>query len=63
MSKKERMYQTLESSSVPLSKSDIHDLWPDIAISTISEELNQLVKSGRIKKIGSFKDAKYIRDE
>ena len=63
MSKKERIYQTLESSIVPLSKSDIHDLWPDIAISTISEELNQLVKSGRIKKIGSFKDAKYIRDE
>lgn len=63
MSKKERIYQTLESSIVPLSKSDIHDYWPDIAISTISEELNHLVKSGKIKKIGSYKNAKYFRVE
>lgn len=63
INKKERIYQTIESSIIPLSKLDIHDYWPDIALSTISEELNNLIKAGKIKKIGSYKNAKYIKNE
>lgn len=63
MNKKERIYETLSSSSIPLSKSDIHDIWPDISVNTISEELNLLLKLGKIQKLGSFKNAKYLKKE
>lgn len=61
LNKKERIWQTIETSHIPLSKSDIYDIWPDISINTIAEVLNRLLKSGKIHKIGKYKDAKYMK--
>lgn len=61
ISKKERIWLTIESSHKPLSKADIHEVWPDISVNTISEVLNTLLKSDKIYKIGKYKDAQYLK--
>ena len=49
----------LEQSFVPVAKSDISRKLPEISISTIERVLAQLIKDGRIEKIGDFKNARY----
>ncbi|MCQ2795930.1 MAG: Fic family protein [Bacilli bacterium] len=60
MSKKEIIKATLKQSLVPISKEEIHTLFPDISITTIEAELAKLQKTNEITKIGTFKNAKYI---
>ena len=60
MSKKEIIKATIKQSLVPISKEEIHSLFPDISITTIEVELANLQKTNQITKIGSFKNAKYI---
>ena len=57
--KKERIKMTIEKSLVPISRKDLMDLWPDIAVDTIKKVLVELQNEGVIQKIGKFKDAKY----
>lgn len=60
-SKKERIKITIEKSLVPLTRKEIHELWPDIALDTLKKALLELQNEGFIAKIGNFKDAKYIK--
>ena len=49
----------LAQSFVPISKNDISQKLPEISISTIERVLGQLMKDGKIEKIGDFKNARY----
>ena len=49
----------LEQSFVPVSKGDISRKLPEISISTIERVLGQLMRDGKIEKIGDFKNARY----
>lgn len=60
MSKKERIKETILKSLVPISRKGILELWPDIAIDTVKKSLIDLQNEGVIKKIGNFKNAKYV---
>lgn len=57
--KKERIKITIEKSLVPLSRKELMELWPDIAVDTIKKVLIELQNEGIIQKIGNFKNAKY----
>ena len=61
--KTDRIKETVLRSMTPVSRKDIELLWPDIAPDTIKKALIQLQNEGIIKKIGSFRDAKYVRNE
>lgn len=50
---------TIEKSLVPLSRKDLMELWPYIAVDTIKKILIDLQNEGTIQKIGNFKNAKY----
>ena len=57
--KKERIKITIEKSMIPLSRKELMELWPDIAVDTIKKVLIELQNEGIIQKIGNFKNAKY----
>ncbi len=59
--KKERIEQTVLTAFIPISKKEIHDLAPDISITTIEMVLSQMLKDGRINKIGTTKNCRYIK--
>ena len=47
---------------VPISKQDIAEKVPDISVKTIELVLSKMLKENKIKKIGSYKDARYMRN-
>ena len=49
------------NSLVPISKQEIAAKAQDISIKTVELVLGRLQKNGEIKKIGSFRDARYMR--
>ena len=59
--KSERVESILMSAIVPVSKQDIADKVPDISIKTIELVLSKMIKENKITKIGSYKDARYMR--
>ena len=59
--KNERVEAILFNSIVPLSKAEISELLHDISITTIELVLSNLLNEGKIRKIGSYKFAKYIK--
>lgn len=59
ISKKERIEQFVFSSVVPVSKADISDYLPDVSTTTIEKVLSDMLKEGKIEKIGSYKNARY----
>ncbi|MDL2312757.1 Fic family protein [Bacteroidales bacterium OttesenSCG-928-B11] len=61
VSKKERIEQTILNSLLPLSKREINYILPDVSITTIEIVISQMLKQEKIRKIGTFKDAKYIK--
>ncbi len=63
ITKKSRIESTVLSSLVPLSKSDICEIHPDISPTTVEAVLGAMVKDGRIKRIGSSRSTRYIRTE
>ncbi|MDR3306155.1 MAG: hypothetical protein LBS61_00520 [Endomicrobium sp.] len=46
---------------MPLPKKEINYVLPDVSTTTIENVLSIMVKSGKIKKVGKFKNAKYIK--
>ena len=63
VSKRERIEQTILNSLLPLSKREINYILPDISATTIEIIVSQMLKQGKIKKIGTFKNAKYIKND
>jgi Fic family protein len=62
VSKRERIEQTILNSLLPLGKQEINYILPDVSATTIEMVVAQMLKQGRIKKIGTFKNAKYIKN-
>ncbi len=62
ITKKARIEATLLNSLTPLSKSDLCQILPDISPSTVEAVLGSMVRDGRIKKLGSGRSSKYIRN-
>ncbi|MBQ3282125.1 MAG: Fic family protein [Eubacterium sp.] len=61
-SKSERVENVLSNAIVPVSKQDILDRLPDVSVKTVELVLSRMLKEGRIKKIGTFRDARYMRN-
>lgn len=59
--KGERIETVIMDSVVPMSKSDIQKLLPDISTTTIEAVLAKLLEENKIHKIGTFKNAKYLK--
>ncbi|HHT66912.1 MAG TPA: Fic family protein [Erysipelotrichaceae bacterium] len=59
--KSERIEVVVLDSIVPISKREIQELLPDVSITTIELVLAKLIKSNKIYKIGTYKDAKYLK--
>lgn len=59
--KSERIEFILDSTIVPITKKEIANKLPDVSIKTIELTLANLLKNKKIKKIGSYKDARYIK--
>ena len=45
-----------------MSKRDIMQKVPDISVKTVELVLGKLLKEKKIKKIGTYKDARYTRN-
>lgn len=60
--KSERVESILMGAIVPVSKQDIIDKLPDISVKTVELVLGRMLKDKKIKKIGTFKDARYMRN-
>lgn len=60
LKKTERIEQTVLNSVLPISKSDICDILPDISPTTVEAVLGKMVKTGSIKKIGQARATKYV---
>ena len=61
VNKKQRVEATVLNSLMPISKSDIVYILPDISATTIEAVLSAMVKSGTIKKIGANRSARYLK--
>ncbi|MBQ9274704.1 MAG: Fic family protein [Succinivibrio sp.] len=61
VSKHSRIEGTILNSPTPLSKSDIGQILPDVSATTIEAVLGQLVRAGKIRKIGAGRATRYLR--
>ena len=59
--KSERVEALLLNAIVPVSKSDILNKVPDISVKTVELVLRNMLKEGKIVKIGSYRDARYMK--
>ncbi len=59
--KSERVEGILMGAIVPVSKQDIINKVPDISVKTIELVLSKMLKEKKIRKIGTYKDARYQR--
>jgi Fic family protein len=61
--KSERVESILLGAIVPISKQDIMEKVPDISVKTVELVLGKMLKEKKIKKIGTYKDARYTRND
>ena len=61
--KSERVEYILYSAIVPISKQDIIEKLPDVSVKTVELVLSKMIKENKIKKIGTYKDARYLRND
>lgn len=59
--KSERIEALLLNAIVPVSKSDILDKVPDISVKTVELVLRNMLKEEKIVKIGSYRNARYMK--
>ena len=60
LKKNERIEQTVLNSVLPVSKTEICEILPDVSVTTIEATLGKLVKEGKVKKIGQSRSTKYV---
>ncbi len=60
--KSERVENILMGAIVPVSKQDIIAKLPDVSVKTVELVLGKMLKDKKIKKIGTYKDARYMRN-
>ena len=61
--KSERVESILLGAIVPISKQDIMQKVPDISVKTVELVLGKMLREKKIKKIGTYKDARYTRND
>lgn len=61
ITKIDRIKETILNSTKPIGRQEIMMLWPDISLSTLEKTLTELQKQGIIIKVGSYRNAKYIK--
>ena len=61
ITKKVRVETTVLNSLTPISKAEICKILPDVSPTTVEAVLGAMVKSGRIKRMGSHRLAKYMK--
>ena len=59
--KKSRIESTVLNAFTPLSKADICGILPDVSPTTVEAVLGEMVRSGRVRKLGAGRASKYIR--
>lgn len=62
ITKKQRIEVTVLNSLTPISKSDICKILPDVSPTTVEAVLGSMIKDGRIKRIGSARNTRYIKN-
>lgn len=62
VSKKKRITATVLNSFTPLGKKDVCAILPDVSPTTVELVLGQLVREGRIRKIGSGRATVYLKN-
>lgn len=62
ISKFTRIEATVLNSLVPISKKEICEILPDVSPTTVEAVLNKMIKKGDIIKVGTTKNAKYLRN-
>ena len=60
--KSQRVESILMGAIVPISKQEILSKVPDISVKTVELVLGKMIKEHRIIKIGTFKDARYMKN-
>ena len=60
-SKSERVENIVLNAVVPISKQEILKKLPDVSVKTAEIVLSRLLKENKIQKIGSYKDARYMK--
>lgn len=63
ITKKSRIEATILNSLTPISKAEICNILPDVSPTTVEAVLGDMVKNGRITRIGNSKATKYIRND
>ena len=62
VTKQARIEATVLNSLTPVSKSEIGKILPDVSAATIEAVLGRMVRDGVVRKIGSGRSTKYIRE-
>ena len=60
LSKAERVEETIKTTLGKITKEEIHEMWPDISYNTIELELSNLLKEGKIEKVGTTNAVSYF---
>ena len=63
ITKKARREATVLNSLTPLSKTEICDILPDVSPTTVEAVLGTMVRQGAVRKIGTSRNVKYIRND
>lgn len=63
ITKKARIEATVLNSLIPISKSEICNILPDVSPTTVEAVLGEMVKDGKIIRIGNSKGSKYMRND
>ena len=61
MGQMDRVREMVMNSVLPVSKSDLSSMMPDVSVTTIEAVLGEMVREGIIRKIGGNRNARYIR--
>ncbi len=59
--KKSRIESTVLNAFTPLSKADIRGILPDVSPTTVEAVLGEMVRGGRVRRLGAGRASKYIR--
>lgn len=62
VSKKRRVEEAIKNAFLPISKKELCSLLPDVSATTIEQVLGSMIKNGSVRKIGSTRNARYIKN-
>ncbi len=61
MGKMDRVREMVLNSVLPVSKTDLSSMMPDVSVTTIEAVLGEMVREGVVRKVGGNRNARYIR--